>query len=365
MTPEPDRAMSRITTLDALRGIAAFVVVIHHILLASSQFNAVYNGGKVAGVAKIMGFTPLHVLWAGQEAVIIFFILSGFVLSLPFWRGKDITFTGFAIKRIVRLYPPYIVAVFIAALLMTLIVRRPPDPWMGGYWPGILTWRVVLEHVAMIGSPTRNYIDAPVWSLWVEMQISIIFPLMIMAMRRLGRWSVPVAILLSLSQKIAPLPVTVYYLWLFVLGAEIARHRPALEGFLRGLSSWGQVGLLVCSLLALIVRWIVPHVNIVAPLIVGAGAAGIVVACDGMSILRSALQSRLTIWLGQISYSLYLTHYIVLSAILCLFDGRMPLPFLLVAVLPLALVTGSLFHAAFEVPSIQLSRLASRRLESQ
>ncbi|WP_396020750.1 acyltransferase family protein [Arthrobacter sp. ISL-28] len=81
------RAPSRYTSLDGLRGLAAFVVLIHHCFLVSPQLSsAVDSNGTGSFNAWVWWttFIPLHPIWAGQEAVYIFFILSALVLTLPF-----------------------------------------------------------------------------------------------------------------------------------------------------------------------------------------------------------------------------------------------------------------------------------------
>ncbi|MGH7001396.1 MAG: acyltransferase family protein, partial [Stellaceae bacterium] len=78
----------RLPSLDSLRGIAALTVVIHHTLTTLPAFWAVYTGAPASRLARIMAFSPLHLLWDGHQAVLVFFVLSGFVLSLPYWQGR-------------------------------------------------------------------------------------------------------------------------------------------------------------------------------------------------------------------------------------------------------------------------------------
>ncbi|MFI5289589.1 MAG: acyltransferase family protein, partial [Polyangia bacterium] len=97
--------------LDGLRGLAALSVFFCHV---AAMMPPVW---VPAGVTH----SPLHVFWDGTAAVNLFFVLSGFVLALPFVgaRRKDIPYAGFVIRRIFRIYPVYLVTVGLAILLRT------------------------------------------------------------------------------------------------------------------------------------------------------------------------------------------------------------------------------------------------------
>lgn len=74
---------ARLTSLDGLRGLAALVVLAHHALLTMSGFSSVYWAEPFPSWVTPFAYTPLHALWAGQEAVLVFFVLSGAVLMVP------------------------------------------------------------------------------------------------------------------------------------------------------------------------------------------------------------------------------------------------------------------------------------------
>src|SRR4051794_31450307 len=78
----------RLGGLDALRGIAALVVLIHHALLTTPSLGEVqrYGPRPATGWERALAVPPLHLLWAGSEAVLVFFVLSGLVLTLSMER---------------------------------------------------------------------------------------------------------------------------------------------------------------------------------------------------------------------------------------------------------------------------------------
>lgn len=362
--PTRDAVMrtKRIEPLDSLRGIAAFIVVICHCMIAFPGMERVYRYEDVSGWAWLVSYTPLHLFWAGQEAVIVFFVLSGYVLSLPYWQGSGLPAGRFILKRFLRLYPPYFAAMVMAFTLMSLIAARPVafSDAITSHWVQPISWDLVRDHLFMILSPSLYIVNGPVWSLSVEMQASIIFPLIVAALSYFRWWALLVAVLLSASQRFFPLPLSLFYLWLFVLGAYAAMNQAAIHGVLGRLSAVWQWLLLSAALLLLIARWLLPHVMGLAPLLTGLGAFGVVMACRHFSILSNVLSHAALVWLGGISFSLYLVHFPVQMALMSLLSGHVPSWAILLLDIPAALLVATFFHRCIEVPSIALSRIVRK-----
>jgi peptidoglycan/LPS O-acetylase OafA/YrhL len=311
----------------------------------------------MSGIPYLMNYTPLHLVWAGQEAVVIFFVLSGFVLSLPFWKGYPISTPGFILKRIVRLYPTYIVVVVAAMVLMVGITARPTviDDWLRPYWAQPLDWSLVRNHLLMLGEDRYNTVDAPVWSLAVEMQISLIFPFMIFAMRKLGWMAIPFALAFALMQRLWGLPMSLYYLWLFVLGAEMARRRDLIARTASRIGAPLQYAIVALALIGLLARWLLPVPSLALHLLVGLSAGAIVLACLDFPRLHRVLSHPLATWLGKISYSLYLVHFVVLLTMIDLLGDTLPLWGILVLMPFVSVGAADLLYRALEAPSIALS----------
>ncbi len=110
---------ARLPSLDGLRGLAAIVVVVHHALLTWPALFAQYEVPNRGSGTWWLTFTPLHLAWAGREAVVVFFILSGLVLVLPFLGPRKVgTWPGYLVRRVLRLYPPVAVALVLSAVLV-------------------------------------------------------------------------------------------------------------------------------------------------------------------------------------------------------------------------------------------------------
>lgn len=113
--------MEKIKQLDGLRAIAALIVVIHHYVLAF--FPAMFSGNPsemhLGNVETYLAGSPLGIFYAGNFAICIFFVISGFVLSYKFFKTFDRKVVlSAAIRRYFRLAIPIFATVFLAYLCM-------------------------------------------------------------------------------------------------------------------------------------------------------------------------------------------------------------------------------------------------------
>jgi peptidoglycan/LPS O-acetylase OafA/YrhL len=75
---------------------------------------------------------PLLPLHNGDAAVFIFFVLSGYVHSLPYLRGTQPAYPEYVIRRVCRIYIPFAAAILFALLLYSLAGR--PDAPVASQW---------------------------------------------------------------------------------------------------------------------------------------------------------------------------------------------------------------------------------------
>ncbi len=99
---------TRFSSLDGLRGIAAVVVMIHHSMmvlpsLAAPHFTNIHVEPALSW-SWFAAHTPLHWFWAGREAVWVFFVLSGFVLTRWLMRTSRQSWLAYYSSRLIRLY---------------------------------------------------------------------------------------------------------------------------------------------------------------------------------------------------------------------------------------------------------------------
>lgn len=298
-----------VSSLTGIRGIAALLVLgIHGIPLGFSG----YPG-------------PLAVFSRGYLGVDFFFLLSGFIithvyfwaLAKPSWAATRI----FLWHRIVRLYPVHItvlVGLVAAVALMTVIVRPVHT---GELWrPGDVVWHLLLLHAwGFIDGVSWNL---PSWSISAEWFAYLLFPILAPMLQRIG--SAPMAYSLAGVALVATFGIFAAQGWSI---ADSWTGAPALvrvEGeFICGAALSRAVSLTQA-------RWLSKHADLLgsgtfALFILGASigvsdfllipllALTILGVAVSIGPFASALGSAPMVWLGEISYSLYMTHFVVFS----------------------------------------------------
>jgi len=178
----------RVDELDAVRGIAAFVVVLHHCWQAVLPDQNVFPFGtppaailgSALQVAYWVALSPLRLLFAGHAAVAVFFVLSGFVLAKSMAGNATKGYLPFLVRRVFRIWVPFAVVILLAASAVLLVAPRPVDgyAWLNASWSEPPTWNLVAGHLAMLGVDKFMTLDNPMWSLVHEMRISIVFPVL-------------------------------------------------------------------------------------------------------------------------------------------------------------------------------------------
>ena len=259
-------AAVRLIELDGLRGLAAVVVLIHHALEtvpALAEVGARPGTVPTGALNQILTKSPLHLLWAGHEAVLIFFVLSGVALTYPVARrhaqGRRFDWVDYAPRRFVRLWLPAAASTTFAVIAM-LLVPRSEDPalghWMTVTHPVGLGARQMLMEYLLI--PKHAYRNTVLWSLHAEAIFSFVLPLMILGVALCARWRIswlPVVAALAVP-VITASPGSGSYLPVFTVGAVMGwawGHNPAPVP--QRPQPWATAQALVCLLLITLAWW--------------------------------------------------------------------------------------------------------------
>lgn len=349
----------RVLSLDGLRGLGALTVFLYHVDIMVKPFGA---GGPS--------------LFPGTASVMVFFILSGIVLSLVPLKhmgngGYD--WLGYYPRRVVRLCVPLFAAIALALPAGYVAWRLGStsrsalavayDAGLPTAVHDILMQLDVLFNVSnglndLFGAQLVR-VDSPVWSMSWELWFSLTLPLAIWCISRIRRTGLAVvaafiAVLVSYWTGYFPLRLCLMF-WLDVMAARQFDKIKAVK-----LSIQAELALLVASV-GVIELSLVWHPGGVLEALestaMNAACLVVVVVAIADGFTRRALSAAPMVFLGKVSYSLYLTHAIVIGALAALLP-RLGIvdPLAIAAVsLPASMLVSVAFWRIIEVPSMNLS----------
>lgn len=329
------------------------------------------NAGEADFITALFTYTPLHLAWLAREAVIVFFVLSGFVLARPFLsRGRS--YGAYYPQRVIRLAVPAWAALAVAALIAVMLyptTGTPHSELLASQVAPHVEWGDFAGAWLIGGAPQ---VLLPLWSLKWEIAFSLLLPLYVLIARwAVGVWKGGAVAVVCLGLSAAGTYFSVdelAYLPTFMLGCLVASNQQAITRRIRdSRATWLGVG----SLIALAAGWYPRGVSD-STMLTGAGqvlsivgAAGVVIAALTWRGFAHALSgSRAMLWLGDRSFSLYLVHFpvIMVAAFLTLGEN---LAITLGIGLPVSLLVAEVFFRTVEKPSTDLARMVKRRLASK
>jgi len=350
----------RFYELDSMRGIAALVVLGNHFR------NMFYpNATFLHGWQSIF----LYPLVSGRESVMFFFLLSGFVLALPFFRGSNPPYFVFVCRRILRIYGPYLGALALAVSGCAI--------WHGqlgnvgrfsGAWGSAVDAHSLFQHILFLGDYNYYRYNTAFWSLVYEMRISLIFPLLFwVAIILRTRYSLFLVLILTLAgvqMSHSQLLVTLAYAAIFLVGILVAKNRDTLGGVYRNSAVWPRYLLALASIALYDQGHKISNLGLLwhlgdTPVVIG--AAGIIIVVLNPTTAKRILNSSAPAFLGRISYSLYLVHGTVLFAMAAIIGGKVNHLIFSFLYFPTAIFLSWGFYVAVERPFMLWSRSVGRR----
>lgn len=329
------------------------------------------QGLRAIAVLLVLAF---H-LWPDRVAggfvgVDVFFVVSGFLITSHLARTpprgpRDVVrFWGRRVRRLLPASFLVIVATVVAGLVLLPVTRLQhlaTDALASTFY--VENWRLAASAVDYLAartpaSPLQHY-----WSLGVEEQFYLLWPILIgLLARRRARLLVPgivAVVVLSLAASLAwtaAQPAVAFFatptrLWEFAAGGllgVVGTVLPAVGPRVRGVAAWA--GILVIGVSAVVISGETPYPGVAALLPV-LGTC-LVLAADtrgGAFSPLVVLRLRPVQWVGDASYSIYLWHFpIIVFATVVLGDE---LPALVkVAIVAASLVLAGLTHALVENP---------------
>ncbi len=314
------RGIRYIPAIDGLRAVAVIAVMLYH-----------------------LGFTWIP---GGFLGVDLFFVISGYVITRllldSIQRSGGLDLRAFYKARIRRLFPPLIFMIIVTTLYICIwapeTVRRFVSDSPFSIF-GLMNWWLVFRHTDYFDSIARPPLLQHTWSLGVEAQFYLIWPLiLLLVLRQFGKKRIPgAALLIAAISGITLLIVSfqvdaasasqvshVYFgtdthsIGLF-LGAALAvswvpqnlkeQVNKRAQDFIDGIGVFGFVGILATFLF---VNETDPTLYKLAfPLAGIFGCAIITSVVHPASRFAPILSSKIAVWVGERSYSIYLWHWVV------------------------------------------------------
>jgi peptidoglycan/LPS O-acetylase OafA/YrhL len=158
-------------------------------------------------------------------------------------------------------------------------------------------------------------------------------------------------------------PITLHYAGLFVVGMVLARDMPKLQELYRTLSPRTKTFLWVLAILCYSHQaWIFPtaklqQVPFYRDGLIAIGVSIFIIFALSSPQLSAWLERKPFVFLGKVSYSIYLFHAVILLSLVHSLYGKVPLSVLWIGTGVLTLIVAAVAYQVVEVPSIRLGRL--------
>jgi peptidoglycan/LPS O-acetylase OafA/YrhL len=323
----------KIGYLDGLRGVAAINVMLMHffIVLLPAMIYSDRMPSHLGNLEKIFTSTPLGLIGAGNFSVCIFFVLSGYVLTQKYFKTKDrsIIISG-AVRRYIRLFVPVFAATMLSFLLASTemyhyfieAVMISGNNNYANYWTFTPDLAEAIKQAAwgtfFAGDDTYNPV---LWTMSVEFYGSmLVFAMALFFGSLRARWTFYLAAVV--------LFLNTYYL-AFIIGmglADVFNGKTSIfktsnkvilsivlaSGLFLGSYPVGTVT--ADSLYAFLDNGFFQTPKY-AYHILGAGMLMYVLL--NSQRMQKIFSSQVLTFLGKISYSLYLVHFLVISTLTC------------------------------------------------
>ncbi len=352
----------RITYLDSVRGIAAMMVVFYHFIG--------WHWGETHA------YHLASMIFNGADAVSFFFVLSGFVLSYKYLHSDaEIDIKKYTFNRVLRLYPAFIVTILLNYLYWSrhnLGINILEEVFLNLHRP---LWTELM----MVRGHHMYYV--PGWTLGVEMGLSLIMPFFILAAIKdikLIWWFVPLTIYIG-AQYISPFALH------FCFGVILAYYYPQIQEYNFKESKYYPYRWLIAF--GVFLLFSIRHIERMAgdfgkvyqklaeflklDLFHYTGFASFMILLFVMNNekVQHFLNGKVLHFIGKISYSIYLMHWLIVVIIMERWDrivaffGSTKLAFgtMLCVTIIATIVSATFLYYFVEKPFIKYSKRVSSK----
>ena len=350
-----------LASVDHLRAFAALLIVFYH---GAQLFSAQV---RPEGFQWLYSGNPAETLiFEGHTAVALFMVLSGFIFTTG-TLGHGVSFPRFMVNRLLRIYPLFLLLAFVG------VAANPGSFTLRGFV------QVLFGMDNLPGAMNLGAVSGMFWAIAVEMQFYLLFPFLNSILTRFGlptfaRLLVAVVVVRGLIWELAAHHDVYNMLYLniagridqFLLGMIAAwvfvRHREWVRG-------WWKVILSVALAVALL--WGFNQIHgfasdgtwRLAAIDVEGGGWALVIATYVATVKAQNIVSRAVAKIGELSYSIYLLHSIVITVAIrkgwyLTVDGLSPvgnaLLTTLAVVIPIVLIASVTTYYGVEQPFLRM-----------
>ena len=335
--------------------------------MTTIKYRADIDGLRAVAVLAVIAFhaCPAY-LPGGFIGVDMFFVISGYLISGIIYKAQregTFSYADFYARRVRRIFPALLAAVALCLAYGWLVLLPTEYEQLGGH---VAAGTVFLQNVAFWNE--SGYFDTSaslkpllhLWSLAVEEQIYLVFPPLVLFALWM-RWPmVPVLAVLLVASFAANLFMagrsvsadfflTPFRAWEFLGGAILAwihdqRGQSSERSWLGEAASWTGVLLLAAGMAWITDREPYPGWRAVVPVV---GTLLVIAAGRSASFNRWALSLAPVVWVGLISYPLYLFHWPLISFV-HIIKGATPDPKLIAAAVGLSFVLAVVTYYCLE-----------------
>lgn len=211
---EPGKQKGTITALDGVRALACLLVVGYHINLITRDTHVWWPAQHPFTAALLL---------AGEAGVTLFFVLSGFLLFMPYARALIVksawpSTRRFYLRRALRIIPAYYICLF------TLILLQHREYLQVDHWQHLALFLIFFMDSS---KATFQAIDGPFWTLAVEWQFYLLLPLLVLGMRAIVWRCSPK---MRLPGIILCLSIIIAWGMFSQFGIEYLQRHPLLDG---------------------------------------------------------------------------------------------------------------------------------------
>jgi peptidoglycan/LPS O-acetylase OafA/YrhL len=381
----PSSAVSRLLPVEGLRAYLALWVVVDHVLWISG-----YEWNALTGFPRLMGL--------GTYAVHLFILISGFVIALTLDKQRE-TYWEFIVRRFFRLFPVFIV-LFVVAIPLSHVhlwnvthagqYFRPDQiifftEMLESWWANI-QWNIPLHVLMLHGTAPEVLVKGapgaflvPAWSVSLEWQFYLVAPLAyawavsVRPYRRIGLCALCVVLVLAARYVLpeveygAALPSHVKFFFMGAASYFLYKHRAA--------HSLPNLAFPIACCLALFLFGLSERQWSLIPVLLWLVFMGLLLehpSSFSSRLVAPLLTNPVVLYLGRISYSLYLSHILVIIVIQYALLTWVPdlsqmvhFGVLLAGTTAVTIALSAVLYRYLEVPGIQAGRVLARRVAAR